>query len=348
MKNKIMRRLETSIYNAVIIEGDSIEETANKALELFNTISVDLKKSSIDDYKKVNSELLKTYREENKNYEERILKRWQPALDHIEMLWHLASELGQNHGLDVKEEDNENNNEVMAALANIFPKALLIVREIIILLEKGYPDGALSRWRSLHELSISAMYISQNGRLVATQYMLSYYFSSYRAALQVNEYAEKSGIRKYSAEELTELDSRCSKAEEILGKKINRNKDCEWPNITGKTNFSEMEKAVNMQHWRPYYKWASYYTHSSHRPNDTLLATSDAELQAHLIGPSNSGFVDPFQLTALTLSQLVSTYLGHAVNMDRIIHMEVFHEMANEMAAIAMECSEVSHQSPAL
>nr|WP_159075159.1 DUF5677 domain-containing protein [Celeribacter baekdonensis] len=98
-----------------------------------------------------------------KGFEERTFSRWKPAFDHLDMLWHVAQELGELHGKDVQRRNDEDNNATMAALARIFSKALLVVQEIIYLLKGGFPDGALTRWRSLHELSVTAMYIAKHG-----------------------------------------------------------------------------------------------------------------------------------------------------------------------------------------
>jgi hypothetical protein len=74
------------------------------------------------------------------------------------------------------------------------------------------------------------------------------------------------------------------------------------------------------------------------------LGLADSNQSVNLVGASNSGFIDPFQLTALTLSQLVETYLGHAMNLDRMIHIEVFQELAGEMAGIAMDAEQSSKE----
>lgn len=339
MKVNMLRTLENIITESIRKEGDSVDETAKKAIELFENIKQDLIENTQKSNNARQHELLVSIRDEYKRYQCRILERWKPALDHLEVMWQIACELGQNHGIDVKETDDEYNNEVMAALANIFPKSLLTTREIISLLEAGYPDGALARWRSLHELSISAMYIAKHGIIAAKQYQLSYYFSTYRAALQINEYSERSGIKKFSKKELDNMERLCEKARSILGINLNPRK-AEWPAITGKKNFFELEKDVAMDHWRPWYKWASNYIHSSHRPLEDLLGNREASIHAHLVGPSDFGFVDPFQLTAISLSQLVTTYLNHTVNMDRLIHLEIFHSMAKEMSVIAIKCAE--------
>ncbi len=322
------------------------EQAAQKVAELFELLREDCKNSSIDSYKKSAAEDLANIREDIKGFEERNFSRWKPAFDHLEMLWHVAQELGEAHGKNVQRRNDENNNATMAALAHAFPKSLLVVQEIICLLKGGFPDGALARWRSLHELSVTAMYIAEYGERAALQYLSSFHFSARRAADQMNRYSERSGLNGFTAEEIQEFDERCAVAERVLGRKIDKDKNGEWPKITiTHPTFAHVEESVGMDHWRPWYKWASSYIHANHRPADKSLGLAEATVPINLVGASNSGFVDPFQLTALSLAQLVATYLSHSINLDRIVHIDVFHELANEMADIALKAERDSKRA---
>jgi len=269
-----------------------------------------------------------------------------PPSINLEMIWSIAQELGEMHGNAIQTENGEDNNAVMAALAHIFPRALLVSQEIICLLKGGFPDGALARWRSLHELAVTAMYIAKHGEAAAVPYLLSFHFAARRAAHQMNEHSERAKIGRFSREELKEFDARCAGAEEILGRKIEKDKYGEWPAITRThTNFAAIEKDVEMDHWRPLFKWASTHTHAHHRPIDKLLGMAEAGKEAHLVGASNSGFVDPFQMTAITLAQITTTYLFHGVNVDRMVHASIIFTLADQMSTIAIENERVTREA---
>lgn len=341
----ILRILENSIAASLDIEEMSEEDAIEKVSELFELVRADCKKSSIESYRESSAEKLAIIRDDIRGFGERNFARWEPAFDHLEMMWEIAQELGEAHGKDVQQRDDEDNNATMAALAHIFPKSLLVVQEIICLLKGGFPDGALTRWRSLHELSVTAMYIAQQGENVAIQYLLSFHFSARRAVHQMNDHSERAGLERFTVEEIQDLDARCAEAERILGRAMVNDKNGEWPKITiSHPTFAHVEESVGMAHWRPWYKWASSYTHANHRPADKSLGLAETTVAINLVGASNSGFVDPFQLTALSLAQLVATYLTHSINMDRIVHIDVFRELANEMADIAIKAERDSKQ----
>lgn len=328
------------------VENIEPDAFSGKFMELFELVREECEASSLKEYKNKAPEILAEIREEGAGFESRNFQRWKPSFDHLEMMWTIAAELGEMHGSAIQVENGEDNSPVMAALAHIFPRALLVSQEIICLLKGGFPDGALARWRSLHELTVTAMYIAKHGEAAAVPYLLSFHFSARRAAHQMNEYSKRANIRSFSKEEMKEFDARCSGAEEMLGRKIEGDKHGEWPAIMQThTNFAAIEKDVKMDHWRPRYKWASTHTHAHHRPLDKLLGMAEASNEVHLIGASNSGFVDPFQMTAIALAQITTTYLFHGVNVDRIVHSNIMLSLAEQMSIIAIENERVTYEA---
>nr|MDC2855757.1 DUF5677 domain-containing protein [Ningiella sp. W23] len=48
------------------------------------------------------------------------------------------------------------------ALTQLHAKSVLVLREIQALIEAGYPDGAMTRWRTLHELAVCSCVIFES------------------------------------------------------------------------------------------------------------------------------------------------------------------------------------------
>lgn len=306
--------------------------------ELIKLSREDCEADSIRSYRETAIEVLPDMREAAQEFEKRSFERWKPAFDHLEMMWEIAQELGKSNANEFDQDTDENTQAVMAALSNIFPKALLVTNEIICLLKGGFPDGALARWRSLHELTVTAMYILQEGREPAIGYMLSFHFAARRAALQMNEHAELARLEKFSKDDLEGFDIRCNEAEKALGRKIEKDKDGEWPKINLKhRDFAAIEKHVGMDHWRPRYKWASQHTHADLKPAGNLLGMSESKEAVNLVGASNSGFADPFMMAAISLAQITNTYLSVTPNLDRIVHSSVLLKFSDEMSQIAIK-----------
>jgi len=348
-ENRTLKILEESLLSGladtVDIKSTDPEEVAAKFKELFEGVADECQESSLIEYRSMAPKLLKQSRKSLRGFEKRNFKRWKAAFDHLEMIWAIAQELGEVNGREIKADGDKDDNAVMAALAHLFPNALLISQEIICLLKGGFADGALARWRSLHEVSVTAMYVIKHGEKAAIAYLMSFHFAARRSANQVNDHAARAGLQTFSKVELLQFDLRCAEAEKLLGRKIDKDKNGEWPAITQiHKNFAEIEKQVGMDHWRPRYKWASSHTHANHRPTGTLLGMSEATDNAHLIGQSNSGLVDPFQMTAITLAQITATYLLYTPNPDRIVHSKVILRLSEEMTEIAMDSEQISRE----
>lgn len=345
-----LRILEDMMYSSIaeIVEDESAEPHVLGELyrEMFEAVRAECKASALEDYRSAAPEMLRETRQQSEEFALRNLQRWRPAFDQLEILWRIAQELGEAHGHEMGGDSGNADNTTIAALSYLFPKALLVTQEIICLLKGGFPDGALARWRSLHELSITAMYIAQVGEQAAVSYLQSFHFAARRAARQMNEHSDRLGLKRFSSVELAEFDNRCDQAERALGRKIEKDKDGEWPAITiTHRTIVDIERFVGMEHWRPYYKWASAHTHAAHRPFDKLLGLAESSAAVHLVGQSNSGFVDPFQMTAITLAQITTTYLLASPNADRIVHCDIVNELAEQIGAIAKEAETSSRDA---
>ena len=106
-----------------------------------------------------------------------------------------------------------------------------------------------------------------------------------------------------------------------------------------------MERHVEMDHWRPRYKWASRHTHADFSPNEKMLGTSEAKSPVVLVGASNSGFADPLMMTAISLAQITSTYLLVTPNFDRVVHSQVILKLFDEMNDIAIKTRDNTHEA---
>lgn len=55
-------------------------------------------------------------------------------------------------------------------LTRLHARACQIAQEVIVLLSAGLADGAMARWRTLHEVATAALLISENGEALAERY----------------------------------------------------------------------------------------------------------------------------------------------------------------------------------
>ena len=172
---------------------------------------------------------------------------------------------------------------VFDALAHLQPKALLIASEILWLLEGGYADAALARWRTLHEVVVTAMFIAKNGPETARDYRYSEVFASQRDASEVNSHAKRANLQRFTEVEMNKMDSDCKVAEASIGRKLTNDFDWASPALkrsgeTERATFKNIEKSVGMDHWRPRYRRACQHIHAGFTHPQSLLGMAEAKI----------------------------------------------------------------------
>ncbi|MGH9789011.1 MAG: DUF5677 domain-containing protein, partial [Candidatus Acidiferrales bacterium] len=87
-------------------------------------------------------------------------------------------------------------------------------------------------------------------------------------------------------------------------------------------SFRDIEEAVGLSHWRPYYRLASHSIH----PTATFARFNIGVLgeQTRLLpGPSNYGLADPGHGALLSLGQLTTALLGYKPDLNLISQLPV-------------------------
>jgi hypothetical protein len=105
-----------------------------------------------------------------------------------------------------------------------------------------------------------------------------------------------------------------------------------------RATFAALEEAVNLDHWRPYYKWASQNVHANVKAIKNSLGLCEAVDDVLQVGPSNSGMTDPAHSTAISLSQLTCTLLFSATNIDGIVITKILLSLSDEIGGELVSC----------
>lgn len=326
---------------------EAIEESAKEhnlseeqVQELVDNVLANGHRQLLSDFKSQAPEMLLRCKKGHAEFRKRCYERWREPMDLMWMLWEIAQEVTEAHAHAGPRDADP---LVFDTLAHLNPKALLVTSEILCLLEGGFADGALARWRSLHETVVVAMFIRKHGSTVARDYRLSVWFDNHKAAKALNLVADRAGIPAFSEEELFNIEAARNAAEAEVGRRLRFDWDWALTSFSGKkrVQFADLERDVGMDHWRPRYKWASRHVHSSFRSPMDILGMSEADDIRFQIGPSNSGFVDPMHMTAVSLVQMVTAFLmvGEA-NVDRLVYVQILNALSEEIGEVALRVQE--------
>ncbi|NUJ97499.1 hypothetical protein HGA92_01775 [Candidatus Gracilibacteria bacterium] len=183
-------------------------------------------------------------------------------------------------------------------LLKLHSKQILLAKEILILLRNGYGEGANARWRSLYENVVITLFISNNGNELAKRFLEHKNIFNYKESLKYKDSYKKLKHRGYGKDNFKELEEEKERLLKKYGKSFFGDYGWITDDILKNKNFTEIEKIVDMAHFKPYFSLSSRSIHSSSKSFDNLGKRND---DLNLIGPSNIGLIDPIQNTTMFL-----------------------------------------------
>ena len=260
----------------------------------------------------------------------RLYRRWQRPLDGLARMVTIAREFSEMVGGPLQDSRTNANQHLIAVMVRLHARGCQVADEVLVLLKAGLADGAMARWRTLHEIAVVAMFIRDRGDSVAERYLLHEQIESYKAVVQYQLHAKRLKLRPYSSREVAAI----AKVRDDLVARFGKGfvSDYGWAGKTpeDRPTFDRLEEAAIAAHWRPYYKLASHNVHAS--PKGILykigLAPSENLI---LTGPSNYGLADPGQNTAISLAQLSAALGTIQPTVDSLVLLNVIGELSREV-----------------
>jgi hypothetical protein len=276
--------------------------------------------------------MLREHRKRRRGFVHRNFRRWRAGFDLFEQLIVISQETGEAINNALRQTAAEQNDARFEALILNHSRALLVVREIMALMIAGFPDGALGRWRTLHEIAVISTFLSNSDRDTAERYILHQHVTAYRRATNYMEYHERAKLEPIDADEITELKATHDQVVNRYGPGIKL--DNGWAAAALKNDrptFFDLEVATGLDHWRPRYKWATLNTHGAFRPINSTLATSESVHPVLLVGESNSGMTDPAHMAALSLNLATIPLVVLEPNIDRLASVQIMLRLSDEI-----------------
>ncbi|NOK62919.1 MAG: hypothetical protein GFH27_549293n316 [Chloroflexi bacterium AL-W] len=326
-EDKVSMELDTifpEIKEDISIEFEESElesvynDVESKTYSLSTRITRRIARSLLKSLEKDAPRMLKEHADIQQSFERNLQHKWGAALDYLKMLTVICYESGEEFNKEFQEKETFKNDYVFHVLVRLHARACQIANEVLALLQAGYADGAHARWRTLHEISVVASFVKDQGNDVAERYLLHQQIESYKAALQQKKYATRLNQTAISE---TEIDSLRNLQDNLVVKygKEYKNSYGWAAHALGKSNpnFSDIEEAVSLDHLRPYYKLASHNIHAN--PKGILFRLGNKKENILLAGASNLGLADPGHGTAISLTQVTICLLFTEVNIDRMV-----------------------------
>lgn len=248
--------------------------------------------------------MLREHARHDAGFRKRSHQRWKAGLDLFKMFLVISQEIGSDYNKRARPAAFENRDHRFEAIVAIHARSLRVAGEIYALLQEGYPDGALGRWRTLHELAVTATFLANNDDETARRFIAHRGIAAFKALRQYQHYLPRSNMTPLGPGELERARHWWDRLVEEFGKPFGEDMGWAFPVIDKKKgiNLLDLEEATGLDHWRPRFKWASDDIHASAKPYHAGLGVAEVREPVLLTGRSNSAFTDPVHMAVISLN----------------------------------------------
>ncbi|HSK71976.1 MAG TPA: DUF5677 domain-containing protein [Pyrinomonadaceae bacterium] len=325
------------ILNIEINDSD-IDDVFNRVLstlpEIYNNSVETTANGLLKNIRRKLPFILKKNKSEREIFEKELKKLWNKPIKLLEFFIFLVIDIGANFNNHYGKIALKKNDVVFEVLLRLFARSCQIASEILVLLKAGFPDGAHARWRTLHEIAVVAMFIDKHGDEVAKRYLLHEYVEDYKGAVQHQHFCESTNNIPLTDEEFEEIETNYQNVINRFGSDFRG--DYGWASRilnNKKPNFSDIEKDVQLDKWRPDYKLASHNVHANSMGLSFKLGRLPGDSKSLLIGASMIGIDEAGQGTAVSLLKVITTLLFRKTNMDVLISCSILMKLENEISS---------------
>ncbi len=285
--------------------------------------------------------LLNERRNQYDEFRTRNIERWKQGFDILETHMVICTEAGEEFNRCYRPVAVQNNDLVFDIVVRHHARACHIAQEILCLMKSGYADAAHARWRALHEVNATAMFIAKHGQKCAESFYFHDIIDSFDGMRVHKEYEDRLQEKAPSIKEIADCKTQYDALLKKYGKKFGDHYGWAaylFPNQK-RIGFGAIEKDVGLDHIRPYYKWASQNVHAGSKGMRNRLGLCECKKDILLVGQSNSGMTDPAQATAISLTQTTATLLVLDQTLDHFVIMKIISELEEEVCQTFLRIS---------
>lgn len=327
---KARRRLTFSKIDLRLFER--IERRLEKMLpDIVETTAADLAPRILRDLTKGWPERARLEDEGLASFQRHQMRRWGRGFSGLAMMLTITRELGGQ----LATQYSSSTDGLPHVLVRLHARACTVADEVLVLMQAGLADAANARWRTLHEIAVTCMFLREAGETAAQRFVAHGVVDELKAAKLHQKHARRLGLAPFSQGYMRRLKRTVAKRMTTFGQQFIR--PYGWaasgPNdyVRG---FEDVESRTALSHWRPSYKTASYQVHAS--PNAMFEWIALYGRDGVLGGRSMLGVADPGQRTAISLNQATAAlagYSGQNTTFDTIVTLRILRLLCDRTIA---------------
>lgn len=261
----------------------------------------------------------------------RLESRWGKPLGQLRMLLTMAREWGQWTYTRQNSSKSTGKMVLKDILTRQHVRACQVADEILCLLENGFADGAMARWRTLHEIAVVAAVISRHGEDIAKRYLAHQAIESKRAMNKYLDCCQQLGYKPVSARTVKKVEKAYDAAIVKYGEAFKS--DYGWAAEYLKKKrptFADLEAEAGRAEMRSYYQMGNDNVHAGIKSMYVRLGLV-GNYDGLLAGRSNGGLMEPGQNTAYTLMQISITACSSEPNLDDLVVADMMRMLRDEI-----------------
>ena len=272
----------------------------------------------------------KRQRRELAGFHDRLRAKWRPLLDRLGMILRIASEVGAFVNDDCRANPDPEMVNQINVITRLHARACQVASEIVTLLSQGFADGAIARWRTLHEIVVVASLIKNHDEDLALRYTLHEAIESHKATRLYQDKCERLGFSPMTRQEIEASQSNYNALIEEHGRPFSTSYGWAAEVLDNpQPTLADLEAAVELDHLRPYYKLASHNVHAN--PKGVFFKLGLLKEEVLLVGGSDAGMDDPAQTCAISLAQITGTLLKLKTTTDILVALKVMLALSDEI-----------------
>lgn len=226
--------------------------------------------------------------------------------------------------------DTEGDHLKLDTLISLHVRACQTANEINVLVKNGYADGAFARWRTLHEICVTFLFLYDSDYDTIEMYND---FEIIEKCKKAQNYEQLCRELNWAIEDINLLDLQLAKDKLIEKYGSDFTKDYSWTKnyISGHRTFKELEKRVSKDYLRSVYTWSCESVHASVSGIRNKHSLRENEQYNFLTGPNDCGFLDPIQFTSSTLLEMSQVLLGMEDSIMNNVYDELLNVLQNKL-----------------
>ena len=332
------------------LKEDEIEQIGRKFANflevrlpgLINEVADDLSRSILAHLKRTWRAESRQQRSELAGFRKRLYGRWKPPLEALRMLLTISRENGSSINEELsRSKDSSKRKHLIDVLLRSHARGCQITEEIICLLEGGFADGAIARWRTLHEVAVVSSFVATHGEDLAERFVLHDAVESKKAASDYQRCQRRLGYEPLEERELGAVQSSYDAVIQQFGPNYGKGSYGWAAYHLGKATptFWDIEREAGIDHLRAHYRMASHNVHANPKGVFFKLGLLD-ESQAMLAGPSDIGLGDPGHCTALSLALISAQLFLLQPTLDNGVVLRIIVQLRDEIGEAFLQAHE--------